>query len=532
MSAAEDGHLLIYEGIGKSFGGVHALKGVSFGILPGEVHGLVGENGAGKSTLIKVTGGVYRPDRGRISLGDRTVVFHSPRDAETEGIRIVHQEVPICLNLTVAENIFLDPSPPKRGILLDRKQMYRRSIELLKHLGIDLDPSRNAGLCSPAERQLILIAKALAENAQLVILDEATSSLSDAEVDLLFGVIRNLRKHGTTFLFVSHRLSEVIGICDRVTVLRNGDYIGTFGNRRQELTIEFLTEQIVGSEVKTITRQVGHAVDRSKQKTVLRVDGLSQKKSGLQEISFALQKGEILGLAGLRGAGRTELLECLFGVTRPDSGRLYLHGKPLHLRQPRTAIAHGMGLLTESRNDALYYTHSVKSNMASVIIERLASLMIVRNERINNLAGRFVQELQIEAPSIHSEVSSLSGGNQQKVLFSRWLAAEPEILLLDEPTRGIDVGVKAEIRRRILELAASGISIIYVSLDFEELVQLADRVLVISNGRLVAELLGQELTVASIVKTINIHEQDQTSAVAHPVLHGGRATGRGRGNGG
>jgi len=504
MSKPND-NLLVFQGIHKSFGGVHALKGVSFFVRSGEIHGLVGENGAGKSTLIKITGGVYRADAGQIIFGDRKVFFHSPRDSEALGIRIVHQEVPICLNLTVAENIFLDPKPPHRGILLNRRVMNRESAKILTLLGIELDPKRLAGLCSPAERQLVLIAKALAENVQLVILDEATSSLSEAEVETLFGVMRNLKEAGTTFLFVSHRLSEVVAICDRITVLRNGEYINTLANDRHELSLELLTEKIVGKEVQTVTRQANRAVDKSK--VVLKVQGLSQKKYGLKGINFELYKGEVLGLAGLRGAGRTELLQCLFGVAPPDSGKVLVHGKVINLRSPAGAIAAGMGLLSESRDEALYYMHSVRSNMASVIIDRLARFSLIRNKEYTAIAQRYINELQIETPSIHSEVFSLSGGNQQKVLFGRWLSANPRILLLDEPTRGIDVGVKADIRRRILGLVATGISIIYVSLDFEELVQVADRVLIISRRRLVDELRGKDLTVANIVKTINRYEQ-------------------------
>lgn len=497
--------LLVFDNIHKSFGGVHALKGVSFSVQVGETHGLVGENGAGKSTLIKIAGGVYRSDAGHILFDEQRAIFHGPRDSERLGIQIVHQDVPICPNLTVAENIFLDPSPPSRGVFLDRRLMNKESIGILDRLGVDLDPKQPAALCSPAERQLILIAKALAQDVKLVIMDEATSSLSEAEVDLLFGVIRRLQQEGTTFLFVSHRLGEVISICDRITVLRNGEYIDTLANDDHNTAIDRLTELIVGKEMQTVTRQASRTVDTSK--VVLNVQSLSHTKCGLKDISFELYEGEILGLAGLRGAGRTELLHCLFGVEPPDSGEVIVYGKPVRVRTPADAIAIGMGLLSESRDEALYYTHSVRSNMASVIIDRLARFSLIRNREYNDIAQQYVEELQIEAPSIHSEVFNLSGGNQQKVLFGRWLSANPRILLLDEPTRGIDVGVKEEIRRRILELAAGGISIIYVSLDFEELVHLADRVLLISRGQVVDELLGDQLTVANIVKTINRYEQ-------------------------
>ena len=506
MSLSDGGWLLVYEGIDKSFGGVHALKDVSFGILPGAVHGLVGENGAGKSTLIKVTGGVYQPDAGQIRFAGRPFTFHSPRDSEAQGIRIVHQEVPICLNLTVAENIFLNPAPPRNGPWLNRRQMNRRSVELLKRLGIDLDPTRNVGLCSAAERQLILIAKALAEEARLVVLDEATSSLSDAEVQLLFDVIRNLKQHGTTFLFVSHRLGEVSSICDRITVLRNGRYVGTYDHP----SIDFLTEKIVGKEIEQVVRKDKEtSQDRD---VVLEVKGLTQKEAGLLGISFMLHQGEILGLAGLRGAGRTELLETLFGLRRRDGGILSLREKPIAIRAPRDAIRHGFGFLSESRNEALYYTHSVRSNIASVIIDRLRRFGLIHGRRFSQVARTCVEDLQITTPSIHTDVASLSGGNQQKVLLGRWLAAGPDILLLDEPTRGVDVGAKSEIRKRILGLALQGVSVVYVSLDFEELVQVCDRVLIISEGELIDELPNAELTVTNIVRKINALERERVSA--------------------
>ena len=506
MNSSGEGRLVAYEGVAKSFGGVRALKGVSFGILPGTVHGLVGENGAGKSTLIKVTGGVYPPDAGQILFDAQPVTFHSPRDSEARGIRIVHQEVPICLNLTVAENIFLNPSPPRRMMLLDRRRMNRRSVDLLKRLGINLDPTRNVGLCSAAERQLILIAKALAEDARLVILDEATSSLSDAEVQLLFAVIRNLKHHGTTFLFVSHRLNEVSSICDRITVLRNGQYIGTYDHP----DIDFLTERIVGKEIEQVVRK--DAMLPQDCEIVFEVEGLTQEKSGLSNISFQLHKGEILGLAGLRGAGRTELMETLFGLRRRDRGSFSLRDKPINIRAPRDAIRHGLGFLCESRNEALYYTHSVRSNIASVIIDRLRRYGLINGRRFSQVARTYVEDLQITTPSIHTEVASLSGGNQQKVLLGRWLAAGPDILLLDEPTRGVDVGAKSEIRKRILGLAAQGVSIVYVSLDFEELVQVCDRVLIISEGELIDELSGGDLTVTNIVRKINALERERVTA--------------------
>ncbi len=503
----------------KSFGGVHALRDVSFSIDTHEIHGLIGENGAGKSTLIKVTGGVYSPDTGQMIFDGQPAICHDPRDAESLGIQIVHQEVPICQNLTVAENIFLDPTPPHRGPLLDRAAMVRRSAETLHRLGIDLNPRRPVSRCSAAERQLVLIAKALVEDAKLVILDEATSSLSEDEVSLLFGVLRKLRSAGTTFVFVSHRLNEVITICDRITVLRNGRFVSTEDNVNHDLSVSRLTELIVGCGVTTddienakqaITTDSGGKCPR------LRVQGLCHDRLGLKDISFDLAPGEVLGLAGLRGAGRTELLECLFGVHRPTTGQLILDGESFHARTPRHGIQRKMAYLTESRADELFYEQPVRSNASAVVLDNLATVGFIDRRAESRVAEECVRSMQVSTPSIHAQAASLSGGNQQKVLLGRWLAAKPRILLLDEPTRGIDVGAKMEIRRMILELVRDGVSAIYVSLDSEELVQVANRILVMANGRIVAELSGSNVTVANIVHEINVHQGLGSGCTASP----------------
>ncbi len=501
--------LVEYRGMTKSFGGVHALRDVSFSIDTHEIHGLIGENGAGKSTLIKITGGVYGPDAGQIIFDGQRAVCHKPRDAEQLGIRIVHQEVPICANLTIAENIFLDPVPPHRGPFLDRPQMVRRSREILRRLGIELDPRRLVSTCSAAERQLVVIAKALAEDAKLVILDEATSSLSEDEVATLFGVLRKIKAEGTTFVFVSHRLNEVIAICDRVTVLRNGRFVSTEQNASHDISVSRLTELIVGTGIAMDDIEV--AREAIEQETVaacprLSVRGLCQDRLGLKDISFDLAPGEVLGLAGLRGAGRTELLECIFGVHPPTTGEVLLDGEPCHTRSPRQGIAHNMAYLSESRAEELFYEQSVRSNCSAVVLNDLAIAGFINRRKESAVAETTVREMRVSTASIHSRVASLSGGNQQKVLLGRWLAAGPRILLLDEPTRGIDVGAKMEIRRMILELAAQDVSVIYVSLDSEELVQVAARVLVMANGRIVAELCGSRMSVANVIHEINIHQ--------------------------
>jgi len=504
LEQTERRELLAFEGISKAFGGVQALREVTFSIDTGEIHGLVGENGAGKSTLIKVCGGIHRADRGKITMDSHLVHLRNPREAEDAGIRTVHQEVPICLSLTIAENIFLDPNPPCRGVFLARREMNRRASEALARLGVVLDPQRPAGLCSPAERQLVMIARSLAQRAKLIILDEATSSLADAEVRMLFRVLTRLRDEGTAFLFVSHRLQEVIEISDRVTVLRNGVYIETSENRPEKLTLDYLAERIVGRQVERVSRdRTQSGPDRGS--AAMEVRGLSQKTIGLRDISFTLAKGEILGLAGLRGAGRTELLQCLFGRKKADSGTITIGDRTRIPRSPSDGIRLSIGFLSESRGDAVLYHHSVRANIISVIVDRLRRFFLVNRSAYNRVAADTVRDLGIDTPSIHTEMQDLSGGNQQKVLLGRWLAAEPSILLLDEPTRGVDVGAKAEIRRRIIELAGSGMAVLYVSQDFEELEAIADRVLIISDGQLVDELKGEELTVTNMVKRVNAH---------------------------
>lgn len=493
--------IAFYE-IRKSFGSIDAVKGVSFDVLVGEVHGLVGENGAGKSTLVKIIGGIHQPDGGKIVYNGETLSFHGPKHSEELGIRIVYQEVPICLNLTVAESIFLAPFPPSKGIFVDRKSMIRISKEILERLEINLNPKQLVGQCSPAQRQLILIAKALAEKVKLVIMDEPTSSLSESEVKILFAVIRKLQKQGETFMFISHRLNEVADICNRITVMRNGEYVDTLDNSQRDISLGLLTEKIIGKEVFKVTRSEDHRV--KDKKIVLEVRNLSQERTGLKDISFKLHQGEILGVAGLLGAGRTELMRCLFGVEPHDTGEILLNGKQIFLKKPIHAIEKGIGFLCEDRNESLYYDQSIWVNLVSAIIDRLQRFGLINRKKCSDVAKKYKEELRIDAPSIYTKVFSLSGGNQQKVVLGRWLVSTPKIFLLDEPTRGIDIGAKMEIRHKILDLVASGISVIYVSLDFDELIKISDRILVMFRGRIVKKLSGEEMTISNIVKSINV----------------------------
>ena len=494
--------LLEYKGISKSFGGVHALKHVSFAVNTAEIHGLVGANGAGKSTLIKITGGVFSPSGGYLIFDGHRGAYHSPLDAEQAGIRIVHQEIPICKDLTIAENIFLGPVPPHHGLIVDRKEMRRLSTEILGQLGISLEVQKRVSLCNAAERQIALIAKALVEQAKLVIMDEPTTALSDVEVERLFGVLKKLKRAGTTFLFVSHRLNEVVAICDRITVLRNGEYINTLDNIQHNISSDTLAHHIIGTQDNSVAeKKVGKHVEHNE--VILEAKDLSQAQLGLRSISFKLYRGEILGLTGLRGAGYKELLKCLFGIHPPTSGTIIKGERSITLRSPWDAISNGVAFLSESRSQQIFYSRNILFNISTSIIDKLQHLLFIKREVQANVAKEYVRKLQITPPSIYTEASSLSGGNQQKVLFSSWLALNPSVLLLDEPLHGIDVGTKIEMRRIILDLADNGVSVIYSSQDSEDLSQLVDRVLVMMNGQIARVIRDEEVTAANIIETIN-----------------------------
>jgi ribose transport system ATP-binding protein len=481
-----------FNGIVKNFGGVHALKGVSFSIKKGEIHGLIGENGAGKSTLIKICNGIFSPDVGTIIIDGNSVFFSSPSESESQGIRVVHQDLTktLCMNMSVADNIFLGPHPiTKFGAILDKKSMYQKAKEILKVLGIELDPKKKLGDCSQALQQLVLISRAIYRKAKFIILDEPTSSLSQNEVETLFGVMKNLKEECTTFLFVSHRLSEVLEICDNITVLKDGEYINTFENKG--LTVEFLSKTMTGKKELSIEKKSEELT--TKDNVVLEVRDVCNRKLGLNNVTFKLYEGEILGIAGLMGSGRTELLTILFGVNHYDSGEIILYGENSYFKSPKDAINKGLGFINEDRNLALFYNLNVSDNIAPVVIDHLSTLGWINSNKYFELSNKFCADLQISAPSLTSNISALSGGNQQKVVISRWLSTNPRILLCDEPTRGVDVGVKFDIRKKIINLSKSGISVLYISSDFDELLHIADRILLMLHGEIVKEFFKEEI---------------------------------------
>ena len=482
--------ILELRGVSKRFGGVQALNDVSFSIEEGHIHGLVGENGAGKSTLIKILDGVYTRDSGEVLFQGRPWAPASPADAHRAGIQVVHQELPLCPNLTVAQNVFLGHPPYKRGGRVDYHAMEERTAELFARIGQKgIDPRRLVGELSVAERQLTSIVQALSRECRFLILDEPTAALTPGEVGTLFEVLRTLREQGTTILFVSHILREVQELTDRVTVLRNGRHVAT--KSTAELTIAEIVRMMVG-EIEEESQAA--AAPSPSREVLLEVKDLGEPVTGLKGISFELRRQEILGLAGIQGAGRTELAQVLFGVHPATEGEIRLRGRPVRIASPRQAIELGIGYLTEDRrNLGLFWEMDVQGNLIPVIVDRLTSRLGRLNRRIARERGeQAVKTLNIRTSGLDQGIRYLSGGNQQKVLLSRWLGAEPSVLILDEPTRGIDVGSKAEIRRLIRGLVAEGLSVILISSDLDELLALADRVIVMARRRVTGVLRAEE----------------------------------------
>lgn len=488
--------LLEFNKISKKFDGVEALNKVSFSIRKGEIHGLIGENGAGKSTLIKICVGIHKRDSGKILLDGKEATFNNPVDSEKAGIRVVHQDVSriLCLNLSIADNIFLGPNLERSGLFfLNRKKMNHKASELLKNLGIDLDPELKIADVSPALQQLSLIARAFYLKAKIIIMDEPTTALSLKEIDYLFKIIKKMKKEGTTFLFVSHKLNEIIEITDRITVLKDGKYVDTVENKN--VSISTLTSMMIG-ELELNKKLDEEIKSRHFQRDdiILEVKNLNSKKLKLKDIKFQLHRGEILGIAGLLGSGRTELLNILFGISSYDSGKIFFNNKIINIRNPRQAIKSGIGLITEERSMALFNNLNFNDNIVPVIIDQLANWGWINNIKYIGLAKKYRELLEISIPSVKTSILSLSGGNQQKTLISRWLASNIRILLCDEPTKGVDVGSKIEIRRNMLDLSSHhGIPIIYVSSEFDELLKISDRILIISRGKIVKEFTNHEV---------------------------------------
>jgi ribose transport system ATP-binding protein len=485
-------NVLSMSGIRKEFPGVVALDNVQFDLYRGEVHVVLGENGAGKSTLMKILSGAYQQDAGKIMLLGHDIVIRGPRHAQELGIAIIYQELNLVPHLTVAENIFLGREPALFGVL-DQSKLFELAQAQLDQVRMSIDVRARVRDLSVAQQQMVEVAKALSLQAKILIMDEPTSALTEREIQELFTTIRRLKEQGVSIIYISHRIEEIFRIGDRVTVLRDGKYVGTYAVA--EVTKPFLIRQMVNRELKEqfpkAKAQVGEEV--------LRVEQLT-RKGVLNDISFSLRRGEVLGIAGLLGAGRTELARAIFGLDTIDSGAIYVDGKRCEITSPRAAIDHGIAFLTEDRRtQGLVLKLSVKENILLPSMDLICRRGIIDTEAEKIIATRYADDLRIKTPSIDQRVLFLSGGNQQKVVVSKWLSTNARVLIFDEPTRGIDIGAKVEIYQLMNRLTAEGAAIIMISSELPEVLGMSDRILVMHQGKITGEFTAEEATQEKIL---------------------------------
>jgi len=478
--------VLNMEGINKTFPGVRALDNVDFRLKKGTVHILLGENGAGKSTLVKILSGAHQMTGGRIFINGQQITIRNPRHARELGIGIIYQELNLIKNLSVAENIYLGREPVKNRIKIDDRQIKTWSEKVLTELGVDIDPDCPVKELGIAKQQMVEVAKALSLRANILIMDEPTSALTESEIKELFATINYLKKCGVSIIYISHRMDELFEIGDEVTVLRDGQGVGTrlIGETSREELIRMMVNREINEKFIREQPTLGEEV--------LKVENLS-RQGRLNKISFSLQKGELIGIAGLLGAGRTELARALFGVDSIDSGAIHVHGKPCNLNSPRAAIINGIGFLTEDRkSQGLVMTMSVKENITLPNLKYFSKWGVIDKQNEEVVADRHCRELDIKLTSLDQLALNLSGGNQQKVVLSKWLCTQADIFIFDEPTRGIDVGSKQEFYRLMNELTARGVAIIVISSDLPELLSISDRILVMHNGTIVEQFKRDE----------------------------------------
>ena len=491
--------VLTMRGIDKQFPGVRALSGVDFTLRKGEIHALMGENGAGKSTLIKVLTGVYGKDAGTIWIEgvDGEAHIHSPQDAQNAGIATVYQEITLCPNLTVAENMYIGRED---GILVKRKDYEKRAGEILSNLSIPARPKQQLASCSLAVQQMVAIARAVDMNCKVLILDEPTSSLDDKEVQMLFGLMRDLKSRGVGIIFVTHFLEQVYEVCDRITVLRNGELVG-----------EFAIEDL--PQVQLVAMMMGKDLDE-----LQNMSEFSEKKSGGEEVtyeaenlsseasrpfSFNIHKGEVNGFTGLLGSGRSESVRAIFGADKVTGGAVKVNGKPTHITKPYEAMKNGIGYLPEDRKrDGIVADLSVRDNIILALQVMKGFFRPLSRSEMEKFADEYISALSIKTASKDTPIASLSGGNQQKVILARWLLTHPDYLILDEPTRGIDVGTKLEIQKLVMKLAEDNVSVTFISSEIEEMLRTCSRLIVMRDRNIVGELTGDQLTQAQVMKTI------------------------------
>ncbi len=490
--------LLEMKGIQKSFYGNQVLRDVDFTLEAGTVHALMGENGAGKSTLMNILDGIHKRDGGTIRIDGQEVEINSPSEAQEKGIAMIHQELTTIPEMSVAENIYLGREPVKRGFI-DYKKMYQDTSELLKMLNIELNPRIKMGKLRVADQQLVEIAKAVSQNARIVVMDEPTSSITDREVENLFGIIRDLKLRGTGIIYISHKMDEVYTITDEITVLRDGESINTW--KTAEVTNDMVIKAMVGRELKEqfpkIEVPIGEKLLELKNLTI---------QGQFENISFDVHAGEILGLVGLVGAGRTETMQALFGITKPESGEIFLKGKPVTFSKPADAIAAKIAYVTEDRKgEGLVLPMSIAHNITLPSLRELSSKIFIRKGEEKDAVQKEMTGLKVKAASVKLPVKMLSGGNQQKVVLAKWMLKEPDIIIFDEPTRGIDVGAKAEIYKLMGEFVSQGKAIIMISSEMPEAMGMSDRIIVLSNHQMGGELRREEFSQKAIMAMAMSH---------------------------
>jgi rhamnose transport system ATP-binding protein len=495
--------ILVLRHAAKAFGAVQALLDGSIELYPGEAHALVGENGAGKSTLVKILAGVYQPDAGTLLVDGKEVTLHGPAMAQAAGIAVIYQEPTLFPDLTVAENMFIGRQPLRSGRRIDSRAMRAEAAAIFARLGVPLDPARIARGLSIADQQLVEIGKALSLEARIIVMDEPTAALSAAEVDRLFDVVRALRAAGAAVLFITHRLEEVFAICQRATVMRDGAYV--FTRPIADLTADELVRAMVGRE---LAAWQGHP-HGAPGTPVLQVERLT-REGVFVDISLTVRAGEIVGLAGLVGSGRSEVARAVFGIDRYDAGTVTVLGRQLRRASPTTAMAAGVGFVPEDRRQqGLVMDMSVQQNVALASLRRLRRAGLIRAAAEHRLAADWAVRLKIKYGRLTDPVAMLSGGNQQKVVLAKWLARQPTLLIVDEPTRGIDVGTKAEVHQLLSQLAGSGVAILMISSELPEVLRISDRILVMREGRLAAEYSRSEASEEEIMAAATGQRQAQ-----------------------
>ena len=495
--------ILKMQGIQKYFSGVHALKGVDFELKAGEVHALMGENGAGKSTLIKVLCGIHKSDGGTIEYFGEEVSFNNIAESQTAGISVIHQELNMMNHLTVAQNIFIGREF-KNGVLINDKKMEVEAQKLFDRMGVKIDPATILGNLTVGKQQMVEIAKAVSRDCKLLVLDEPTAALTLPEVEELFKIMRDLQAKGIGMIYISHRMDEINRISDRVTVMRDGEYVGTVNTA--EVTKDDIVKMMVGRVI--MGEQKAASTCPADAPVVLEVKHLNAGRE-VKDVSFTLRKGEILGFAGLMGAGRTEVARALYGADRRQTGEIYLNGKKVNIRTPQQAVTHGICYLSEDRKRyGLMLDKSVTENTVISSVDDFITAGLISDSKMREGAAEHNEKLRTKTPSMEQLLKNLSGGNQQKVIIARWLMKNSDIFIFDEPTRGIDVGAKSEIYRLMEDLVAQGKSIIMISSELAEVLRMSDRIMVMCEGRKTGELDIAEATQENIMKLATMREEN------------------------